>query len=307
MMSRRVLVSLLLFVAILPAVDLIANAPITHSQAFTTITSYATTPTTVTSIRVVVVSRTSTTTFTSSYTTTSSLAQPKRLFSETIVIRPPRSGYSCVSDNRAFIAKKGQVLSVNAESESEFSLYIMNEKDYRNWEKRGKCSPGEVSDFTGALGVTSYSHQIVIRNDGAYRFVFLNFGTNTAVIKFKAEVVGTAHETTSVITSPVVILGNSTETMTLTTMATEMLVRREEVGFSLGQNGLVIIAIVVLVIISIAVVIVLQRRRHGKPVAMAEMGASVESQPAARRLCSNCGAELVTEGNFCTNCGSRTS
>jgi len=308
MMSRRVVVSLLLFVAILPVADLTLNTPETHTQAFTTITSYITTPKTVTSVRVVVVSTTSTTTFTRSDTTTSSLAQPKKLFSETIALRPPPSRYGCQVDyDRAFTAKKGQVVSVNTESESEFSLYIMSEKDYRNWQKKGKCSPGEVSDFTGAFGVTSYSEQIVIRNDGAYRFIFLNFGTSTIAIQFKAEVVGTAHETTSVVTSRVVSHEYSTEIMTLTTMATGMLVRTEEVGFSLVQNSLVVIAVVVLVIISIVVATILQRRRREKPVAMAEAGVFVESQPAVRRLCPNCGAELVTEDKFCTNCGSPTS
>ena len=227
-MSRRVVVSLFLLVAILPLFGLISNAPETQGQAFTTITTYTTKPTTITSHRVTVIPLTSTTTVTRSDMTTSSLTQPKKLFSEIVVISPPGERYGCYVDDRAFSAKKGQVVSVNIESNNEFTLYIMTEKDYRAWDERHKCSPGEVSDFTGAFDITSYNEQLVIGNDGWYRFMFLNYGASKAVIQFKAEVVGVAYETTFVATSQVVSLRYSTDTLTLTTVATGTVVRTEQ-------------------------------------------------------------------------------
>ena len=304
-MSRRVVVSLFLLVAILPLFGLISNAPETHGQAFTTITSYTTTPITVTSIRISIVPITGATTFTRSDTTTSSLTQPRKLFSEYIVLASPGPNYGCRPENRAFSAKKGQVVSVSIESNNEVSLYVMTEKDYKNWEKARKCSPGEVSDFTGAFDITSYTEQLVIANDGWYRFVILNFGSGTAAIRFKAEVVGVAYEATFVVTSHVVSLEYSTETITLTAMATGKVVRTEQVGFSLGQNSLLIVAVVSLVAISVVVVILLRRRGHEKPVAAAEVGAPAESQLAAERFCISCGAPLPATMKFCNKCGSK--
>jgi ribosomal protein L40E len=303
-MPRRVVVSLLLLVAILPLFGLISNAPETQGQAFTTITTYTTRPTTVTTIRVSIVPITGTTTFTRSDTTTSSLTQPRKLFSETIVIRPPPPNH-CQVENRAFSVKKGQVVSVNIESNNEFTLYVMTEKDYTKWWKAKKCSPGEVSDFTGAFDVTSYNEQLVMGNDGWYRFVILNFGSGTAVIRFKAEVVGVAYETTSVVTSHVVSLQYSTDTLTLTTIATGTVVRTEQVGLSLGQNSLLIVVVVVVAVVAVVAAIVLRRRGHGKPVAAVPTGAPVESQLAATRFCISCGAELPATVNFCNKCGSK--
>jgi ribosomal protein L40E len=197
------------------------------------------------------------------------------------------------------------VVSVNIESNNEFTLYVMTEKDYKAWEKRGKCSPGEVSDFTGAFGITSYNEQLVMGNDGWYRFVFLNFGYDMAVIKFKAEVVGVAYETTSVVTSHVVSLQYFTDTMTLTTIATGTVVRTEQVGLPLGQNSLLIVAVVVVAVVAVVAAIVLRRRGHGKPVATAPTGAPVESQLAAKQFCISCGAELPATVNFCNKCGSK--
>lgn len=304
-MSRRSVVSTLMLLVIVPLVGLTLSQPEVYSQGVTTITSYTTTPTTVTSIRMSIVPTTSTATFTRSDTTTSFLTQPKRLFSEAIVLKPPGPSYSCWVDQRGFTAKKGQVVSVNLESKSEVSLYVMTEKDYWSWDKTGKCSPGEVSDFTGAFDVTSYSKQLVIGNDGKYRFVFLNFGSGTATIQFKAEVVGVAYETTLVVTSGVVSLQYFTETMTLTTMATRAMVRTEQVGFSLGQSSSLIVAVVMIVTISVVVVIVLRRRGHEKPVGAAESSAPVISQLAAKRFCINCGTQLPAEVKFCNKCGSK--
>jgi ribosomal protein L40E len=304
-MSRRVVVSLLLLVAILPLFGLISNAPETQGQAFTTITTYTTKPTTVTTIRVSIVPITGTTTFTRSDTTTSSLTQPRKLFSETIVLASPGPKYGCRVDNRAFSAKKGQVVSVNIESNNEFTLYIMTEKNYKAWEKTKECSPGEVSDFTGAFDITSYNEQLVVGNDGWYRFVILNFGSGTAVIRFKAEVVGVAYETTSVVTSHVVSLQYSTDTMTLTTIATGTVVRTEQVGLPLGQNSMLIVAVVVVAVVAVVAVFVLRRRGRGKSVAAAPIGAPVESQLAAKRFCISCGAELPATVNFCNKCGSK--
>ena len=304
-MSRRVVVSLLLLVAILPLFGLISNAPETHGQAFTTITTYTTRPTTVTTIRVSIVPITGTTTFTRSDTTTSSLTQPKKLLSETVLVGVPGPNYGCNLANRYFVARKGQVVSVNLESNNEVTLYIMTEKDYKAWEKRGKCSPGEVSDFTGAFGITSYDEQLVIKNDGGYRFVFLNFGSSSAMIRFKAEVVGVAYETTSVVTSHVVSLQYSTDTMTLTTVATGTVVRTEQVGFQLGQNSMLIVVVVVVAVVAVVAAIVLRRRGHEKPVAAVPTGAPVESQLAAKRFCISCGAELPATVNFCNKCGSK--
>jgi ribosomal protein L40E len=304
-MSRRVVVSLFLLVAILPLLGLISSAPETHSQAFTTITTYTTRPTTVTSIRISIVPITGTTTFTRSDTTTSSLTQPRKLFSETITLRAPGPNYGCQVDNRAFSAKKGQVVSVNIESNNEFTLYIMTEKNYKAWDKTKKCSPGEVSDFTGAFGITSYNEQLVMGNDGSYRFVFLNYGSSMAVIRFKAEVVGVAYETTSVVTSHVVSLQYFTDTMTLTTIATGTVVRTEQVGLPLGQNSMLIVAVVVVAVVAVVAAIVLRRRGHEKPVAAVPTGAPVESQLAAKRFCISCGAELPATVNFCNKCGSK--
>jgi len=94
-MSRRVVVSLFLLVAILPLLGLISNAPETQGQAFTTITSYTTRPTTVTSIRISILPITGTTTFTRSDTTTSSLTQPRKLFSGTILLPAPGPNFGC--------------------------------------------------------------------------------------------------------------------------------------------------------------------------------------------------------------------
>lgn len=304
-MSRRVVVSLFLLVAILPLFGLISNAPETQGQAFTTITTYTTRPTTVTTIRVSIVPITGTTTFTRSDTTTSSLTQPRKLFSETITLRAPGPKYGCTPDNRAFSAKKGQVVSVSIESNNEFTLYIMTEKDYKAWDKRGKCSPGEVSDFTGAFDITSYNERLVMGNDGWYRFVFLNFGYDMAVIRFKAEVVGVAYETTSVVTSHVVSVQYSTDTLTLTTVATGTVVRTEQVGLPLGQNSMLIVAVVVVAVVAVVAVFVLRRRGRGKSVAAAPIGAPVESQLAATRFCISCGAELPATVNFCNKCGSK--
>jgi hypothetical protein len=304
-MSRKVVVSLFLLVAILPLFGLISNAPETQGQAFTTITTYTTRPTTVTTIRVSIVPITGTTTFTRSDTTTSSLTQPKKLFSETIVLTSPGPNYGCRPENRAFSAKKGQVVSVNIESNNEFTLYLMTEKDYTKWWKAKKCSPGEVSDFTGAFDITSYNEQLVIGNDGWYRFVILNFGSGTVVIRFKAEVVGVAYETTSVVTSHVVSLQYSTDTLTLTTIATGTVVRTEQVGLPLGQNSLLIVVVVVVAVVAVVAAIVLWRRGHEKPVAAVPTGVPVESQLAAKRFCISCGAELPATVNFCNKCGSK--
>jgi len=303
-MSRRVVVSLFLLVAILPLLGLISNAPETQGQAFTTITSYTTRPTTVTSIRMSIVPITGTTTFTRSDTTTSSLTQPRKLFSETIVIRAPSPSH-CNYVKRAFSVKKGEVLSVNVESNNEFTLYIMTEKNYKAWDKTGKCSPGEVSDFTGSFDITSYGERLVMANDGWYRFVLLNYGPDSAVIKFKAEVVGVAYETTLVATSQVVSLRYSTDTLTLTTVATGTVVRTEQVGLPLGQNSLLIVAVVLVVVVAVVAVFVLRRRGRGKSVAAAPIGAPVESQLAATRFCISCGAELPATVNFCNKCGSK--
>jgi len=304
-MSRRVVVSLFLLVAILPLLGLISSAPETQGQAFTTITTYTTRPTTVTSIRISIVPITGTTTFTRSDTTTSSLTQPRKLFSETIVLASPGPNYGCRPENRAFSAKKGQVVSVNLESNNEFSMYLMTEKDFTKWEKTRKCSPGEVSDFTGAFDITSYNEQLVMGNDGQYRFVILNFGSGTAVIRFKAEVVGVAYETTSVVTSHVVSLQYFTDTMTLTTLATGTVVRTEQVGLPLGQNSMLIVVVVVVAVVAVVAAIVLRRRGHEKPVAAVPTGAPVESQLAAKRFCISCGAELPATVNFCNKCGTK--
>ncbi|MGB9022629.1 MAG: zinc ribbon domain-containing protein [Candidatus Bathyarchaeia archaeon] len=304
-MSRRVVVSLFLLVAILPLFGLISSAPETQGQAFTTITTYTTRPTTVTTIRVSIVPITGTTTFTRSDMTTSSLTQPRKLFSGTILLPAPGPNFGCWVDNRRFGAKKGEVVSVNIESDNEFSLYLMTEKDFTKWEKTRKCSPGEVSDFTGAFDITSYNEQLVIGNDGQYRFVFLNFGHDKAVIKLKAEVVGVAYETTSVVTSHVVSLQYFTDTMTLTTIATGTVVRTEQVGLPLGQNSMLIVAVVLVAVVAVVAAIVLRRRRHEKPVAAVPTGAPVESQLAAKRFCINCGAELPATVNFCNKCGSK--
>jgi len=303
-MSRRVVVSLFLLVAILPLLGLISSAPETQGQAFTTITSYTTKPTTITSARVTVIPLTSTTTVTRSDMTTSSLTPPKKLFSETLVITKPRPN-QCNVNTRAFSAKKGEVLSMNIESSSEFTLYLFTEKDYKKWQKTGKCAPGEVSDFTGAFGITSYNEQLVMANGDWYRFVLLNYGPESAVIKFKAEIVGVAYETTFVVTSQVVSLRYSTDTLTLTTVATGTVVRTEQVGLPLGQNSLLIVAVVLVAVVAVVAVIVLRRRGHEKPVAAVPTGAPVESQLAAKRFCINCGAELPATVNFCNKCGSK--
>jgi ribosomal protein L40E len=304
-MSRRVVVSLFLLVAILPLFGLLSSASETQGQALTTITSYTTRPTTVTSIRMSIVPITGTTTFTRSDTTTSSLTEPRKLFSGTILLPAPGPNFGCWVDNRRFGAKKGEVVSVNVESDNEFSLYLMTEKDFTKWEKTRKCSPGEVSDFTGAFDITSYNEQLVIGNDGQYRFVFLNFGHDRVVIKFKAEIVGVAYETTSVVTSHVVSLQYSTDTMTLTTIATGTVVRTEQVGLPLGQNSMLIVVVVVVAVVAVVAAIVLRRRGHGKPVAAVPTGPPVESQLAAKRFCISCGAELPATVNFCNKCGSK--
>jgi len=303
-MSRRVVVSLLLLVAILPLLGLLSSAPETHGQAFTTITTYTTKPTTITSARVTIIPLTSTTTVTRSDMTTSSLTPPRKLFSETLVITKPRPKY-CNVDTRAFSAKKGEVISTNIESSSEFSLYLFTEKDYKKWQKTGHCSPGEVSDFTGAFGITSYNEQLVMANGDWYRFVLINYGPGSAVIKFKAEIVGVAYETTFVVTSQVVSLRYSTDTLTLTTVATGTVVRTEQVGFQLGQNSLLIVVVVVVAVVAVVAVFVLRRRAHGKSVAAVPTGAPVESQLAAKRFCISCGAELPATVNFCNKCGSK--
>jgi len=305
-MSRRVIVSLFLLVAILPLLGLISSAPETQGQTFTTITTYTTRPTTVTSIRISILPITGTTTFTRSDTTTSSLAQPRQLFSETIILHSPGERYGCFVDDRAFSAKKGQVVSVNLESDNEFSMYLMTEKDYKAWDKRKECSPGEVSDFTGAFGITSYNEQLVMGNDGWYRFVFLNFDkADMVVLEAKAEVVGAAYETTFVVTSQVVSLRYSTDTLTLTTVATGTVVRTEQVWFALGQNSMLIVVVVVVAVVAVVAAIVLRRRGHGKPVAAVPTGAPVESPLAAKRFCISCGAELPATVNFCNKCGSK--
>jgi hypothetical protein len=324
-MPRRGFVSILLVLAIVPIVTLTPSTPEAQSQALTTITSYITTPTTVTSTRKVTVETIKTSTFTSSYSATSSLTPPKKLFSETILLKAPGPNYSCHVDDRAFSAKKGQVVSVDLESNNEFSMYLMTEKDYKAWDKTKECSPGEVSDFTGAFGITSYNEQLVMGNDGWYRFVFLNYGYDMAVIKFKAEVVGAAYETTSVVTSHVVSLQYSTDTMTLTTIATGTVVRTEQVGFPLARNGLLVVAAVLLVVILVVVGIALRRQRE-KAVAIAkkqkivlEAAVTEEAPPEPQpkeiaaaepkvpvRFCMNCGAEMVADALYCPICAAGT-
>jgi len=303
-MSRRFVVSLLLLLTILPLLGLLSNAPTTQGQAFTTITTYTTKPTTITSARVTIIPLTSTTTVTRSDMTTSSLTPPKKLFSETLVITKPAPNH-CNLNTRAFSAKKGQVLSTNIESSSEFTLYLFTEKGYKKWEKTGHCAPGEVSDFTGAFDITSYNEQLVMANDDWYRFVFLNYGPESAVIKLKAEIVGVAYETTFVVTSQVVSLRYSTDTLTLTTIATGTVVRTEQVGLPLGQNSLLIIAVIAVAAVAAVAVVVLRRRGQGKPAATAAIGAPVGSQFAAKRFCINCGAELPAGVNFCNKCGTK--
>jgi ribosomal protein L40E len=307
-MSRRVVVSLFLLVAILPLLGLISNAPETQGQAFTTITSYTTTPTTVTSIRISILPITGTTTFTRSDTTTSSLTPPKILYSATVTLPRPSAGH-CEVTTKSFTAEEGQVISVNLTSNTEISFYKMNEKDYVKWYKPGaKCFPSSVSDFFGAFSVTSLTEELEIRNDGKYRFVFVNDAASSTVaakIQFKAEVVRVAYETTSVVTSHVVSLQYSTDTITLTTVATGTVVRTEQVGLPLGQNSLLIVAVVLVAVVAVVAVIVLRRRGRGKSVAAAPIGAPVESQLAATRFCISCGAELPATVNFCNKCGSK--
>jgi len=305
-MSRRVVVSLFLLVVILPLLGLISNAPETQDQAFTTITSYTTKPTTVTSIRISILPITGTTTFTRSDTTTSYLTPPKILFSA-IVTLPRASVGHCEVTSKAFTAKEGQVIFVNLTSNTEISFYKMNEKDYTKWYKPGaSCWPSDVTDFFGAFRVTSLTEELVIRNDGKYRFVFVSGSTDKAAkIRFKAEVVRVAYEATFVVTSRVVSLQYSTDTMTLTTIATGTVVRTEQVGLPLGQNSMLIVVVVVVAVVAVVAAIVLRRRGHEKPVAAVPTGAPVESQLAAKRFCINCGAELPATVNFCNKCGSK--
>jgi ribosomal protein L40E len=199
------------------------------------------------------------------------------------------------------------VIFVNLTSNTEISFYKMNEKDYTKWYKPGaSCWPSDVTDFFGAFRVTSLTEELGIRNDGKYRFVFVSGSTDKAAkIQFKAEVVRVAYETTSVVTSHVVSLQYSTDTLTLTTVATGKVVRTEQVGLPLGQNSMLIVAVVVVAVVAVVAVFVLRRRGRGKSVAAAPIGAPVESQLAATRFCVSCGAELPAGVNFCNKCGSK--
>jgi len=125
------------------------------------------------------------------------------------------------------------------------------------------------------------------------------------VIKFKAEFVGVAYGTTFVVTSQVVSLRYSTDTLTVTTIATGTVVRTEQVGLQLDQNSMLIIAVIVVAVVAVVAVVVLRRRGPGKPVAAAPMGAPVESHFGAKRFCISCGAELPAGVSFCNKCGSK--
>jgi len=107
------------------------------------------------------------------------------------------------------------------------------------------------------------------------------------------------------VTSQVVSLRYSTDTLTLTTIATGTVVRTEQVGLQLDQNSMLIIAVIVVAAVAVVAVVVLRRRGRGKPIAAAPMGAPVESQLGAKRFCISCGAELPATVNFCNKCGSK--
>jgi len=304
-MSRRVFVSLLLLLAIAPLFGLLSNAPTTQGQAFTTITAYTARPTTITSLRVSIIPITGTTTFTRSYATTSGLTPPKTLISETVRVGIPGPKYGCNYASRGFAAKKGQLVSVSLESDNEITLFVLTEKDYNIWVQKGKCIPEDFSFLQGGFFITSYDEQLLMENDGSYRFLFLNYGPHTAAIKLKAEIVGVTYETASVVISQVVSLRYSTDTLTVTTIATGTVVRTEQVGLQLDQNSTVIIAVIVVAAVAVVAVVVLRRRGPGKPVAVAPMAPPVESQFVAKRFCISCGAELPVGVNFCNKCGSK--
>jgi hypothetical protein len=328
-MRHSSLVSALIFLAIVLS---LISAPAANSQNVTTITSLQTitTETVVTKFSVSTTQSTGYSTITTTQFATSSLAQPKRLLVYHENIRAPGEEYGCLFAHTTFAAQAGDVVKGTISSDNEINFYVMSQKDYDKWNSLGTCGV-YVTTIVEEVVVGTYPIEFVIPANGRYQVVFLNFShENDAKIDLSADIVGTAKESSVVVTRTYTQQSYSTQTAVVSTIVTRTAtsLRTEQVGqvgFSMeGSSLLLMVAGIVVGLVVVGILFVLRGRQKktaggavmyepeakappvAEPSPPPEPAAPVQlsrGPPPAMKFCVHCGATIPSIVMFCTKCG----
>ena len=323
-MRHSSLVSALIFLAVVLS---LISAPAANSQNVTTVTSIQTitTETVVTKFSVSTTQNTGYSTITTTQFATSSLVQPKRLLVHHQNIRPPGEEYGCTTDHISFTAQEGQVVAGAISSDNEITVYLMSQRDYDVWNRSRHCSAGDATLLIDEVVVGTYQIELVIPSSARYQFVFLNWShENEAKIDLSADIVGTAKESSVVVTRTYTQQSYSTQTAVVSTIVTRTAtsLRTEQVGFSIeGSSLLLMVAGIVVGLTVVGIVFVLRGRKTktagGKMVYEPETTVSTtgpptpeptqpsRAPPPGMKFCIHCGEAIPLKARFCTkiDCG----
>jgi len=312
------LVSGLIFFAVVLS---LGSSPAANDQTLTTITSLQTitTETAVTRLSVSTAQSIGYATLTTTQFTTSTLAQPRRLLVYQHVFSAVPEEYGCIFDSRSFTAQEGQVVAGTISSDYEVSVYLMSQHDYDVWRRERFCSAREATLLIDEVVMGTYSFELVIPSSGRYQFVFLNYSHEDGPkVNMNADIVGSAAESSVIVTRTYTQQSYSTESAVVSTVVTQTVTsRRTEqvagIGFAMeGSSMLLMAAGVVVGLVVVGLLFVLRGRRPKAAAGAVTYEPEAEVAPAppgapppGMKFCVHCGAKIPNVATFCTKCGTK--
>jgi KaiC/GvpD/RAD55 family RecA-like ATPase len=201
--------------------------------------------------------RTSTITFVS-YVTSS---QPQYIYSGSFSIEPTGTTGSCAARFHAFNASQAERITGSFSSNISVSFYVMTDSFFKSWFSQSICKVDGTTDQVLARAELITSQQIgfTVRNPGTYFLLFLNYDPqNYANVNLKVAVGGAGVSVTST-----EYLYSTTEFVeTITSNASSLLLRTEQVGAMIALPFGMFGAVGLTLVIAIALFsLILIRRR----------------------------------------------